>query len=255
MKLESLIKHFSPKGMHISDSVRGTSPDHLTGPDVMAGMGMVQQNAKLGFSAFMGKAGISINDREKAIVLLTAYALERCDRVAALRKLNNELKLSVMQILATFAFEDYSRSAASDRKCDDCNGEGFIEAEVATMKYIGQPHLQERREVVKVLCQKCGGRGKISIACPDCKGRKKVINQELTALRGVPVIGECKRCKGNGYPRLPSTSCFNAICLITDTISLDTWKKSVKPFYDELITKFEIEEAWAERQLQAVTRD
>ncbi|HCL5189514.1 TPA: antitermination protein, partial [Salmonella enterica] len=27
MKLESALKHFSPQGMHISDSVKGTSPD------------------------------------------------------------------------------------------------------------------------------------------------------------------------------------------------------------------------------------
>ncbi|EAM7073560.1 antitermination protein, partial [Salmonella enterica] len=29
MKLESALKHFSPQGMHISDSVKGTSPDRL----------------------------------------------------------------------------------------------------------------------------------------------------------------------------------------------------------------------------------
>lgn len=36
MKLEASLKHFSPQGMHISDDVKGTSPDRLTGTDVMA---------------------------------------------------------------------------------------------------------------------------------------------------------------------------------------------------------------------------
>lgn len=44
------------------------------------------------------------------------------------------------------------------------------------------------------------------------------------------------------------------VCQITDAISLDTWKKSVKPFYDGLIIKFEVEESWADAQLREVTR-
>jgi len=41
---------------------------------------------------------------------------------------------------------------------------------------------------------------------------------------------------------------------MTDAVSLDTWKKSVKPFYDHLITKFDIEEVWADVQLKQITR-
>lgn len=254
MNLENAVKYHFPKSTQINDTPRCTSSDQLTGTDVMAAQGMVQQRAEMGFAAFMGKMGVSSNDREKAIELLTAYALERCDKVPALRKLESNIKPLVMQVLATFAFEDYSRSAASTRTCDCCGGKKFIDAELATMKFIGQPHLQERREKVRVLCKKCGGSGELSCSCPDCKGRKMVVDQELTAQRGVPVIGECKRCKGVGYPRLPSTNCYEAICVITDSITLDTWKKSVKKFYDELIVKFEIEEAWADSQLQSITR-
>lgn len=36
MKLESSLKHFSPQGMNISDDVKSTSPNRLTGTDVMA---------------------------------------------------------------------------------------------------------------------------------------------------------------------------------------------------------------------------
>lgn len=70
----------------------------------------------------------------------------------------------------------------------------------------------------------------------------------------MPVLAACKRCSGRGYERIPSTEAHAAVCQITDAISLDTWKKSVKPFYDQLITKFDIEEAWAEAQLKQITR-
>ncbi|HAF2459702.1 TPA: antitermination protein, partial [Salmonella enterica] len=39
MKLESSLKHFNPQGMYISDSVKGTSPDRITGTDVIVAIG------------------------------------------------------------------------------------------------------------------------------------------------------------------------------------------------------------------------
>ncbi|MGL0119172.1 antitermination protein, partial [Salmonella enterica subsp. enterica] len=149
---------FNPSRFTSSRS-RATASETLTGTDVMAAMGMTQSRASLGYSAFLGKMEISSNDREKAIELLTKYALEHCDKVAALRKLENDIKPKVMQVLATFAFADYSRSAASTRTCDCCGGKKFIDAEVMTMKSIGKPYLEERKETVKVLCRKCKGKG------------------------------------------------------------------------------------------------
>lgn len=84
----------------------------------MAAMGMTQERAALGYSAFLGKMGISNNVRERSIELLAQYALTKCDRVAVLRKLDAEIKPLVMHKLAAFAFEDYSRSAASVKQCD-----------------------------------------------------------------------------------------------------------------------------------------
>lgn len=109
-------------------------------------------------------------------------------------------------------------------------------------------------EQVRVLCQKCQGKGTVSASCNDCHGRGKVVNQDETEKQGVPVMGNCKRCGGRGYERILSTAVHSAICQITDAITLDTWKKSVKPFFDVLITKFDIEEAWAEAQLKQITR-
>lgn len=260
MNLENTVKYHFAKSTMISDSPRATGSDSLTGTDIMAAMGMTQERAAMGYSAFLGKMGISHNDRERAIALLADYALTKCDKVAALRKLASEVKPLVMRQLAIFAFEDYSRSAASTKQCNCCNGEGFIEADVFTNKFrkpegkMTVSGMVKVKETVKVLCKKCNGAGTVSAACSDCHGRGKAVNQELTEDQGVPVLADCKRCGGRGYERIPSTEAYAAVCQITDAITLDTWKKSVKPFYDQLITKFDIEEAWAEQQLKHITR-
>ncbi|HHG9580255.1 TPA: antitermination protein [Citrobacter freundii] len=273
MNLENTVKYHFAKSTSISDSPRATASDLLTCTDIMAAMGMTQERAAMGYSAFLGKMGISNNDRDRAIDLLAEYAMTKCDKVAALRKLNFNIKPQVIQVLATFAFEDYSRSASSKKTCGCCNGDGFIDAEVFTNKVTypdGKPpkwvkvtkgvspsdweEVKSVREQVRVLCQKCQGKRVISAACNDCHGRGQVVNQDETEKQGVPVMGNCKRCGGRGYERILSTEVHNAICKITDAITLDTWKKSVKPFFDELITKFDIEEAWAEAQLKQITR-
>ncbi|WP_336653720.1 antitermination protein [Leclercia adecarboxylata] len=276
MNLENTVKYHFAKSTMISDSPRATASDSLTGTDIMAAMGMTQERAAMGYSAFLGKMGISQNDRERAIALLAEYALTKCDKIAALRKLEAGVKALVMRQLAAFAFEDYSRSAASVKQCDCCEGQGFIEADVFSMKtsisgcakgiiqkskkwglkVIPSQHQNRRevKEVAWVLCSACKGKKVVSCACNDCRGRGTAVNQEETKEQGVPVLGSCKRCSGRGYERIPSTEAHAAVCQITDAISLDTWKKSVKPFYDQLITKFDIEEAWAEAQLKQITR-
>ncbi len=277
MNLENTVKYHFAKSTLISDSLRATASDSLTGTDIMGAMGMTQERAAMGYSAFLGKMGISNNDRERAIELLAEYALTKCDRVAALRKLDAKIKPLVMHQLAIFAFEDYSRSAASVKQCDGCNGEGFIDAEVFSMKshtpakekkfvkmslHMGAEDIhpseyevrRQVREVARVLCPQCKGKKVVSCACRDCHGRGKAINQVLAKQQGVPVLTNCKRCSGRGYERIPSTEAYVAVSEITDAISLDTWKKSVKPFYDQLITKFDIEEAWAEEQLKQITK-
>ncbi|NIG77867.1 antitermination protein [Klebsiella sp. Ap-873] len=272
MNLENGLKYHFAKTSQWSDSPRATETDSLTGTDVMAAQGMVQSRAPLGFSAFMGKMGVSSNDREKAIGLLTQHALDNCDKVPALRKLSPDIKPAVMQILAIYAYADYSRSAASTRECDCCSGTGFIDAEVFTMKAaMGKMErssevkltrltsplpgndLKQKREAVRVLCPKCEGKKVISTACRDCKGRGKALNEKETKRQGVPVMGDCKQCGGSGYSRIPSTEVHAAVCGITDFISLDTWKKSVKPFYDGLSTELDIQESRADRMLKKAT--
>lgn len=260
MNLENTVKYHFAKSTMISDSPRATASDALTGTDIMAAMGMTQERAAMGYSAFLGKMGISNNDRERAVELLAQYAMTKCDSVAALRKLDVGVKPQVMRQLAAFAFEDYARSAASVKQCDCCAGVGFIQADVFTNKFrrpegkMTVAGMVKVKESVRVLCKKCTGSGTVSAACSDCRGRGKAVDQKESKSQGVPVLSTCKRCGGRGFERIPSTEAHAAVCQITDAISLDTWKKSVKPFYDQLITKFDIEEAWAEAQLKQITR-
>lgn len=259
MNLENTVKYHFAKSTMISDSPRATASDSLTGTDIMAAMGMTQERAAMGYSAFLGKMGISNNDRERAIALLAEYALTKCDKVAALRKLGAGVKPLVMRQLAIFAFEDYSRSAASVKQCDCCTGQGFIEADVFTNKFrkpegkMTVSGMVKVKETMRVLCKKCNGTGTLSAACSDCHGRGKAVDQKETKKQGVPVMNDCKRCGGRGYERIPSTEAYAALSQITDAVSLDTWKKSVKPFYVQLISKLEIEESRANAALNKVT--
>lgn len=276
MSLEATVKYHFPKSTQITDSPRATASEALTGTDQMAAMGMVQSMAPMGFSAFMGKVGVSEYDARRAVTLLTEYALKTCDKVAALRKLDSDIKPAVMQILASYAYMDYCRSAASVKPCQCCNATGFIDAQVFTTKthtpLVAQDVMRtaikwgaknirpseyevsrEVREHVRVLCHECKGKGVLPASCRDCNGRGKALNRKLTELQGVPVISDCKRCGSRGYERIPSTDAHRSVCQVTDALSLDTWKKSVKPFYDSLIVKLEIEESWANSALNKVT--
>lgn len=277
MNLESTVKYHFAKTANYTGMPPATKSDALTGTDNMAAMGMVQSIAPMGFSAFMGKVGVSKNDAERAVTLLTEYALQTCDKVAALRKLDSDIKPAVVQTLATYAYLDYCRAASSKKPCECCSGEGFIAAEVFSTKshmpmrsrefvkascrmgvdgFVPSAYEAHRevREQVRVLCKECNGKGTLSTACSDCRGRGEAVDREETKRQGVPVKCKCKRCNSRGFERILSTDVHRAVCQITDAITLDTWKKSVKPFYDRLSTKLEIEEEWANSALKKVTQ-
>lgn len=254
MGLEATVKYHFPNTASFAGMPPATASDALSGTDYMAAMGMTQSRAPLGYSAFMGKVGVSDNDARRAVSLLTEYALSTCDKVAALRKLDPDVKPAVMQTLATYAYMDYCRSAASVKPCECCQAKGFIEANVFTMKSpLSGGHARNVEETIRVLCKQCSGKGVLSSSCRDCSGRGRAVDRKLTEEQGVPVMGDCKRCCGRGYERIPSTDVHRTVEGITDAISLDSWKKSVKPFYDGLIGKIEIEESWANASLNKVT--
>lgn len=125
MNLDGIIKFFAPKGMHISDSPRATASEQLTVTDIMAALGMTQAEAGIGLAMFLGKAGISSQDKEAAVAWLTEYAKEKAP--LALRRAAGKKFPLCMRIIATFAYNDYASSAADSYDCPKCAGKGLIE--------------------------------------------------------------------------------------------------------------------------------
>lgn len=132
MKLEGSLKHFSPQGMHISEDVKGTSPDRLNGTDVMAGIGVTSSRARFGLAAFFGKAGISKTDEQLAVQALARYAIDTAPK--NVRKTAGKELGHCCLILAKFAFAEYSRSAETTGVCRVCNGTGQIETTTTERK-------------------------------------------------------------------------------------------------------------------------
>lgn len=258
MKLEASLKHFSPQGMHISDSVKGTSPDRITGTDVMAAIGATSSRARFGLAAFFGKAGISKTDEQLAVQALARHAMETAPK--NVRKGAGSEFGWCMQVLAQFAFAEYSRSAATSATCHSCNGIGLIEGCEDVVKYPGLYNIDGdeivapkiEREQVKRLCTACNGKGKLEARC-RCGGKGEVLDRKATKERGVPVFKICERCSGNGFSSVPSTAAYKAILKRVPELHVRTWTRNWKPFLEALVDICSREEHKADAAFQNAT--
>jgi hypothetical protein len=79
MKLESSLKHFSPQGMHISDDVKSTSPNRLTGTDVMAAIGTSSSRGGASVRLHLRKA-ISKTDEQLAVQALAQFTIKNAPK-------------------------------------------------------------------------------------------------------------------------------------------------------------------------------
>jgi len=267
MNLDGIVKFFAPKGMHISDSVRATASEQLTVTDVMAALGMTQADAGIGLAMFLGKAGVSTQDKEAAIRWLAEYAKERVP-LAIRRAAGKKLPLCMLQ-LAKYAYNDYASSAADSVDCPKCAGKGLITTTSKitkshyTMKLpefakkLGQSPSDFERfrqvdDVNQCLCPKCSGKGKISKRC-QCGGTGKTMDRKATEFQGVPVYKECARCEGRGYSRPKSSVAYRGILALLPGLPDRTWRYSWKPFYESLVTRCFQEESYTDVQLRRVT--
>ncbi|EEY5738587.1 hypothetical protein C2705_004883 [Escherichia coli] len=151
MRLESVAKFHSPKSPMMSDSPRATASDSLSGTDVMAAMGMAQSQAGFGMAAFCGKHELSQNDKQKAINYLMQFAHKVSGKYRGVAKLEGNTKAKVLQVLATFAYADYCRSAATPgARCRDCHGTGRA-VDISKTELWGR--------VVEKECGRCKGVG------------------------------------------------------------------------------------------------
>ncbi|EAQ2086558.1 antitermination protein [Salmonella enterica] len=240
MKLESALKHFSPQGMHISDSVKGTSPDRLTGTDVMAAIGTTSSRARFGLAAFFGKTGISKSDEQLAVQALARHAMETAPKNVR-RAAGCEFGWC-MQVLAQFAFAEYSRSAATSVTCHTCKGSGLTSQYEDVIKHPGvfnsdgmeivPPKI--KHELVRRTCVACNGKGDLLARC-RCGGKCEVLDRIATKERGVPVFKTCERCSGEGYSRVSSATVHRAILKRLPDLHQSSWSRNWKPFYEMLV--------------------
>ncbi|HFJ0016158.1 antitermination protein [Shigella boydii] len=251
MKLEASLKYFSPQGMYIGDDVKGTSPERLTGTDVMAAIGTTSNRERFGLAAFFGKAGISKTDEQMAVQALARHAMEIAPK--NVRKAAGGEFGWCMLVLAQFAFAEYSRSAATSVTCHSCSGTGLTPRKQVIRKvsypWGKAPYWASRSravrpsdwekwaevtEVVPVVCDVCKGKGVISARC-RCGGKGEVLDRKATSERGVPVFKICERCSGKGFVSIKSATVHRAIQIYIPDLHQSSWSRNWKPFYEKLI--------------------
>lgn len=257
----------------LSDSPRATVNDSLDISGVMAALGLAESQCGIGIELYLAKIGVSSPD--KAIAGLTDIAGSLAGRCKLLSELDNDSKMDVLKILATFAYQDYSRSAASVRPCDCCHGSGFIEAEVFTNKvHTPLPNkefvkaslqmgvndfrpseydvVRSVRDVVRVMCRKCNGKGVLSNSC-RCHGKGKVIDKEKTEQQGgVPFWKPCERCDSRGYSRLKFSAVLAGLQTIIDIRKTRAYEE-IQPFFELLVDECYKLESGADVALAKVT--
>lgn len=240
MKLEASLKHFSPQGMHISDDVKGTSPDRLTGTDVMAAIGTTSSRARFGLAAFFGKTGISKSDEQLAVQALARHAMESAPRNVR-KAAAGEFGWCIL-VLAQFAFAEYSRSAETSVKCHSCSGSGLTSQYEDVIKHPGvfnsdgmeivPPKI--KHELVKRKCVTCNGKGELLARC-RCGGKGEVLDRKATKDRGAPVFKTCGHCSGNGFSAISSATVHRAILKRLPDLHQSSWSRNWKPFYEMLV--------------------
>lgn len=247
MNIESITKFFSPKSPRFSDSSRVTG-DSFTITDAMTVIGVASSKCRFGLELYLSKSGIT--GSENAIEMLVNYGMSRANSVKQIDQLGDDIKSQVVQVLARFAYQDYCRSAASTRKCPDCNG-GFIEAEVFNMKFF-RADCREIREKARVICKTCKGKGEISNSC-RCKGRGMVMDKVESERQGVPVMKTCSKCNGRGFARISFATVITAMREFYPQLGKTTAYDHIQPFFEDLVTKCIQEESAADSVIRKIS--
>ncbi|UWS28411.1 antitermination protein Q [Erwinia pyrifoliae] len=257
MKIETALNYFNPKGQEITDDARTRAPDRLSASEVMAALAICQSRAGFGVSVWIGKMGISQQGGDEVISQLTRYAGKSAP--ALLRKAAGGKVAQCKRILATFAWHNYTRSAADRQVCGTCMGSGvnFMSTGVKLTGENVAPWANGRRPLKYQQqpgnsCATCHGTGTVSIRC-RCSGSGRVRDIAASKRQGMPVEKICGYCGGRGFRRAPSSRVFSAIRCQVPQLTQSSWSRNWKPFYLQLIAKCEAEAALAAAEFRKIT--
>ncbi|MDC7862236.1 antitermination protein [Pantoea ananatis] len=260
MKLESALKYFNPKSQQYDATTPAKGSDSLTGTDLMGAVGFCQSKAPFGISAVLAKSTGNNEETYRAVEQLLQYANRTAPNL--LRKAAGAKLGRCLVVLSKLAFEEYARSASSTASCQHCNGNGFNHVLRSVVKYPGyvsavdgEEKIPPRfvQETVREKCSHCDGKGRVSARC-RCNGTGRVRDLEASKRQGSPVEKECERCSGRGFKRSPRARAYRAVSALVPDLQERTWNRNWKPFFDKLVTKCEIEEAYADSVFHRATK-
>ncbi|RAU36469.1 antitermination protein [Enterobacter sp. ECC-175] len=261
MNLEQIARSFSPQNVHLNGVPSVPSGNNLRKSDLLAAISYLDNKGIFGVELFLAK--IDIISPEKALTKLYSVAMMNTKKYPVFQCYPPETCRQLIKIICTYAYQDYSKSASNVRDCENCNSTGFIEAEVFTNRKpspspesidstIKNDHVihendLHRREVVKILCKKCNGKGTIPSKC-QCRGRGKVLNRRETLLKEIPVFKKCQKCDGRGFNRMKFSTVLKSIQTVLPLKKTVAYR-DVKPFFEMLVSRCYQEEALAEHLL------
>lgn len=253
MKIEKALNYFNPKGQAIIDGACSTNTESLSPADVMAALAICQARTRLGVNVWLGKTGMSQQASEEVIKQLTCYAGKTASPL--LTKAAGRKVAQCMRILAIFAWQDYSRSAADRSPCGVCLGRGvnIPEFVVNLTSAKAVSHATGRKsQQGENGCTNCHGRGTVSIRC-RCNGSGRVSDIAVSKRQGAPVDKVCGYCGGRGFRRVPSAQVFRAIQRLVPGLTQSSWSRNWKPHYQHLIAKCDVEAGLAAAEFRRIT--
>jgi len=256
MELEASLKHFSPQGMHISDDVKGTSPDRITGNRCFW-RPLVPPAAERVWSG-----SLLWEDRDQQKVMSNwLYRLWRVtqwnQRHGNVRKGSSRRVLAgACWCLAQFAFAEYSRSAETSVTCSQ------LQWYRADNKRAGSPvrfrtpwgkapywasrsravrpsdweQWTDVTEIVPAVCDACEGKGTIRPRLSVVGVKEKFSTEKPQASSARRCLKPASAAAENGFSAVPSTAAYKVILKRVPDLHVRTWTRNWKPFLEALVS-------------------
>lgn len=258
MKLEHITRFLSPSSIRSFSAASKATSVRFKREDVITALSYASSACKLGIDLYLARMKLSSPDN--AIKQLYQEALLMENQFKTPKNIDQNVYEKILKVLCIFAYEDYSKDAASVKVCTDCEGEGFISANVfrnsidpveikKISKTISANKSSMKVEPInhpsrKILCKKCKGKGAIRDSCL-CQGRGLIVDRAKTVIENIPVYKQCERCKGRGFSRIKFSAVLKGVQLVCPVKKTYAYQY-IRPFYEQLVALCHQEEANAE---------